>query len=285
MLSSGWTIFQGRAVHPNLGPGKGYGRDDPECHCMSLAGQPGKWSSCWASLIRLLWQSDLLSRWRKSCGCNLIYLDFIKVFLTIFHSILLEKLSARGLDGFILQWVKTGWMAGPRELMVNGANPVVSWSLTVFPKAQFWGQSCSASLLMIWTWGLRVASVNLQMAPRCAGVLVCWRLCRETWTDLVRGVRMLQDVQLQPQCQILHWNCSDPLQNHRLGHKRLESWSSERDLGCLLKLAEYELVCARPLYSAVVRLHLELGSGPLSLKRTWMCWSTPSDGQQGSWKV
>lgn len=79
---------------------------------------------------------------------------------------------------------------------------------------------------------------------------------------------MLQDVQLQPQCQILHWNCSDPLQNHRLGHKRLESWSSERGLGCLLKLAEYELVCARPLYSAVVRLHLELGSGPLSLKRT-----------------
>jgi len=32
------------------------------------------------------------------------------------HSIVLEKLAARGLDGCTLDWVKTGWMAGPKEL-------------------------------------------------------------------------------------------------------------------------------------------------------------------------
>lgn len=37
---------------------------------------------------------------------DVVYLDFSKTFGTVFHSILIEKLSARGLDGCSLQWIK-----------------------------------------------------------------------------------------------------------------------------------------------------------------------------------
>jgi len=37
---------------------------------------------------------------------NVIYLDFSKAFDTVPHSILMEKLTAHGLDGRPLHWVK-----------------------------------------------------------------------------------------------------------------------------------------------------------------------------------
>jgi len=42
---------------------------------------------------------------------DVIYLDFNKAFDTVYHSILLEKLAAHGLDGCSLRWVKklAGW--------------------------------------------------------------------------------------------------------------------------------------------------------------------------------
>lgn len=40
-----------------------------------------------------------------------VYLDFDKAFDTVPHSILLEKLTAHGLDRDTLPWLKTGWMA------------------------------------------------------------------------------------------------------------------------------------------------------------------------------
>ena len=47
---------------------------------------------------------------------DVVYLDFSKAFDTVSHSVLLVKLAARGLDDHTLHWVKTGWMAGHREL-------------------------------------------------------------------------------------------------------------------------------------------------------------------------
>jgi len=42
---------------------------------------------------------------------DFVYLDFSTAFDTISHSILLEKLAARGLDGLMLRWAKT-WLDG-----------------------------------------------------------------------------------------------------------------------------------------------------------------------------
>ncbi|GAB0186691.1 mitochondrial enolase superfamily member 1 [Grus japonensis] len=51
---------------------------------------------------------------------DVVYLDFSKVFDTISHSILLEKLAAHGLDGCMLRWVKN-WLDGrAQRLVVNG---------------------------------------------------------------------------------------------------------------------------------------------------------------------
>ncbi|NXG09232.1 RTJK polymerase, partial [Sakesphorus luctuosus] len=59
----------------------------------------------------------------KGCGC--VYLDLSKAFDTVSHSILLEKLAARGLDRGTLCWVKS-WLDGrAQRVLVNGA--VSSW--------------------------------------------------------------------------------------------------------------------------------------------------------------
>ncbi|GAB0203973.1 mitochondrial enolase superfamily member 1 [Grus japonensis] len=48
---------------------------------------------------------------------DVVYLDFTKAFDTISHSILLEKLTAHGLDGHILHWVKN-WLDGWAQRVV-----------------------------------------------------------------------------------------------------------------------------------------------------------------------
>ncbi|GAB0188263.1 mitochondrial enolase superfamily member 1 [Grus japonensis] len=56
---------------------------------------------------------------------DVVYLDFSKAFDTISHSILLEKLSAHGLDGHTLHWVKN-WLDGwAQRVVVNGVKS--SW--------------------------------------------------------------------------------------------------------------------------------------------------------------
>ena len=42
---------------------------------------------------------------------DVVYLDFSKAFDTVSHSILLQKLADRGLDRYILRWVRN-WLEG-----------------------------------------------------------------------------------------------------------------------------------------------------------------------------
>ena len=53
-------------------------------------------------------------------AADVVYLDFSKVFDTVSHSILLEKLAARGLNGYPPCWVKN-WLEGQAQrAVVNG---------------------------------------------------------------------------------------------------------------------------------------------------------------------
>lgn len=45
---------------------------------------------------------------------HVTYMNFSKAFDTVCHNILLEKLAALYVDGYVLCWVRTGWMAEPR---------------------------------------------------------------------------------------------------------------------------------------------------------------------------
>ena len=58
-----------------------------------------------------------------------VYLDFSKALDTVSHSILLQKLSARGLDKYTLCWVKN-WKEGwAQSVVVNGVKS--SWRLVM----------------------------------------------------------------------------------------------------------------------------------------------------------
>ena len=56
---------------------------------------------------------------------DVVYLDFSKVFDTVSHSIILQKLAVRGLDRYTLGWVRN-WLEGwAQRVVVNGVKS--SW--------------------------------------------------------------------------------------------------------------------------------------------------------------
>ncbi|KAK4822967.1 hypothetical protein QYF61_024482 [Mycteria americana] len=73
---------------------------------------------CLTNLISFFDQVTHLVDKGKAVG--VIYLDFSRAFDTVSHSILLEKLTAHGLGGCTLRWVKK-WLDGQAQrVVVNG---------------------------------------------------------------------------------------------------------------------------------------------------------------------
>jgi len=82
-----------------------------------------KGKSCLTNLISCYDQVTSLVDEGKAV--DVTYLDFSKAFDTVPHSILLEKLAARGLDGCTLCCIKN-WLNGrAQRVVVNGVKP--SW--------------------------------------------------------------------------------------------------------------------------------------------------------------
>ena len=120
---------------------------------------------------------------------DVVYLDFSKAFDTVSHSILLQKLADRGLDRYILCWVRN-WLEGRAQRVE--LNPAADRSRLVFPRGRCRGLSCLISLLMTWMRVLSAPSVSLQTTPSWEGVLICLRgegHYRGTWIDWIDGPR------------------------------------------------------------------------------------------------
>jgi len=82
-----------------------------------------KGKSCLTNLIAFY---DGVTGWLdEGRAVDVVYLDFSKAFDTVFHNILLGKLSKRGLDEWSVRWIET-WLNG-RAVRVVISSAESSW--------------------------------------------------------------------------------------------------------------------------------------------------------------